>query len=972
MADRVVKVTLTAIASQYIAEFKKAQQQTKQTTDDATQRLAKQKQAMQEVGVAALAMGTVAAAGLAYIVKTTADFDAQMSQVKTLAHATAAEMDQLRDAALNMGQGIGFSASQVADAETELVKAGVSVKDQLGGALVGTLDLAAAGQMDVADATQIAAAAMTQFKLSGKDVPHIADLLAAGADKALGSVADLGQGLKYVGPVAQSMGVSIDQTVGTLALFAQNGILADQAGTGLRGVLQSLTSPSAQASGVMKQFGINVYDAQGKFIGLDGVAQQLHDHLGSLDQATRNQALGQIFGNQQITQATVLMQGGAKQVDKWTKAVNDQGFAAEQAAGKMDNLNGDASKLGAAFESSIIKSGSGANDVLRTMTQHLTGLVTGIGSLPEPVLGAGTAVLALVAGVGLLGGGFITLVPKIQATRAAMAELNLTGGGVAKIFGKGGAILLGITALTSAFAGLGAQSELSADQVSQVDAVVGNLSKAKLNDLFKNAGTAIVDATSKSDKFKESLNAVASGNFFQNEAAPTKFIDGITFGLTHLSDVYKTNEAQFRQMGTALSNLAKTDLPTATDKFAAMVKAAGGGKEAIRQLLTEMPDYKAALTDLASEHGKTLTQQELFNLAVGKGQLAEDLAKNSTAENTRTLSQLSGQAQSASGDVDSLSDALNNLGKGALDVSGAQIQLQQSIADATQAAKDNGATLDLNTQKGRDNQTALNGIASSAVALASAQNAAGASQDTLTATVQSGRDAFIAAAEQMGLNAQDAANLADQYGLIPANVPTLMTATGFDTSEEAAKRVKAAIDDVPSNKGVSVTVDAYGAFQTLDELNSYLNQLADKEAKVGGSAAGYYGFRQANGGVVDYYAHGGFSENHVAQIAPAGSMRVWAEPETGGEAYIPLAASKRSRSLSIWAATGKRLGVQGFADGGVTYVPGPAGAGSGFDARALAAAIAPYMRGGNTFNITSDNPEDAAMAVARRQQLLGA
>jgi hypothetical protein len=63
---------------------------------------------------------------------------------------------------------------------------------------------------------------------------------------------------------------------------------------------------------------------------------------------------------------------------------------------------------------------------------------------------------------------------------------------------------------------------------------------------------------------------------------------------------------------------------------------------------------------------------------------------------------------------------------------------------------------------------------------------------------------------------------------------------------------------------------------------------------------------QANGGVIDFFADG--AENHVAQIAPAGAMRVWAEPETGGEAYIPLAPSKRERSEAILDATAARFG----------------------------------------------------------------
>lgn len=71
-----------------------------------------------------------------------------------------------------------------------------------------------------------------------------------------------------------------------------------------------------------------------------------------------------------------------------------------------------------------------------------------------------------------------------------------------------------------------------------------------------------------------------------------------------------------------------------------------------------------------------------------------------------------------------------------------------------------------------------------------------------------------------------------------------------------------------------------------------------------------------------FYADGGV-ENHTAQIAQAGAMRVWAEPETGGEAYIPLGVAKRARSRAIWRETGKRLGIRDFADGGFGGYSGP-------------------------------------------------
>jgi TP901 family phage tail tape measure protein len=396
---------------------------------------------------ALLGAGLVGAAAVA--VKAFADWDSKMAQVQSLTHATASEMGKLRTASMQFAKDFGASASDAADAEIELVKAGVSVKDIMGGALKGALTLASAGQLDVADATSIAASAMTQFGLAGKDVTHIADLLSAGADKALGSVGDLGQGLKYVGPVAAALNIPIEQTVGVLSELAQNGILADQAGTSLRGMIQSLTSPSSIAAKTMAQYGIEVYNAQGAFVGLDGVAEQLRTKLGTLDQATRQQALGQIFGNEQITTATVLMKGGAAEVQKWTDAVDANGFAADQAGGKLNSLSGDLTKLRASIQNDLIGLGEGGNGPLRPLVQDVTNLTTAFGGLPGPIKqtallitgGSGLAVLGVA--------GMVKLAVKIREVRAAAQAMNITLKGASLAAGGVGlAIAAGATALT--------------------------------------------------------------------------------------------------------------------------------------------------------------------------------------------------------------------------------------------------------------------------------------------------------------------------------------------------------------------------------------------------------------------------------------------------------------------------------------------------------------------------------------------
>ncbi|QKS17319.1 phage tail tape measure protein, partial [Curtobacterium sp. Csp2] len=501
MADRIVRVVLQTLSSNYVQGMNAAENATNDTTNAAQ----RQHEAMEKLGKVFLGVGAAAAGFVVLAVKSFADFDAQMSQVKSLSHATAYEMDQLRNAALTMGQGIGFSATEVAEAETELVKAGVSVKDILGGGLKGALNLAAAGQLDVAKATEIAAVAMTQFGLKGSEVPHIADLLAAGADKALGSVEDLGMALNQSGLVAAQFGLSVDDTVGTLSAFAQAGLLGSDAGTSFKTMLTQLANPSQQSAELMQKLGINTNDANGQFIGITKLAGVLHDQLGSLTQAQRNQALAQIFGNDAIRAANVLYQNGASGIQGWITSVDDTGFAAVQASGKMDNLNGDVKKLGSAFEAGLIKSGSAANVQLRGMVQAVSDLVNAFVNAPGWVQATVLVIAALTAGIGLLGGGILTIVPKVAAARAAMASMELSAKSLALSIGKGGVLLLALGAVVS---GLGHQLHreralalgevvellvgevlaLRAGEVDELRLVVGHLLEQVLDGVLPAAG----------------------------------------------------------------------------------------------------------------------------------------------------------------------------------------------------------------------------------------------------------------------------------------------------------------------------------------------------------------------------------------------------------------------------------------------------------------------------------------------------
>jgi TP901 family phage tail tape measure protein len=400
-----------------VAAYRKAEREQERQQAAEKAALESRRKAMQESSQTAVILGGAMLAAFGIAAKAAMDFDKSMSAVGAATMANSEQMGELRQAALDAGAATMYSATEAADAETELGKAGLSTADILGGALTGALDLAAAGQLGVADAAGIAATTLKQFQLSGSQTSHVADLLAAGAGKALGSVQDLSEGLKYVGPVAHGMGVSIEETTGALALFASKGILGEQAGTSLRGVISSLSSPSMEAQKELEKLGISVFDAQGKFKGLGGVAGELKGAMSGLTQEERSEALGRIFGNAQLTAAQVLYDAGAEGVKKWTDAVNDSGYAQEQAARLTDNLAGDIERLGGSISTVLIDGGSKATGVLRFLVQAATDGVNSIGSLPGPLQAVGVGLTGVVGAGTLLLGAVGTMIPKIQEAR---------------------------------------------------------------------------------------------------------------------------------------------------------------------------------------------------------------------------------------------------------------------------------------------------------------------------------------------------------------------------------------------------------------------------------------------------------------------------------------------------------------------------------------------------------------------------
>jgi TP901 family phage tail tape measure protein len=200
--------------------------------------------------------------------------------------------------------------------------------------------LAKAGEMSVADASTLVANSLNTFHLKAKDAATIANELANAANISSADVSDLAESFKYVAPLAAKAGLSVGQVSGVLAELSNSGVKASQAGTSLRGMLLALQAPSMAGSNVLKDLGVKVYDTTGKMKPFAEVIGELHDKLGSLSDADRNNALKALFGKNAITGATILIQGGTKALDEYGKGIDKAGAAAALANAKSKGLAG--------------------------------------------------------------------------------------------------------------------------------------------------------------------------------------------------------------------------------------------------------------------------------------------------------------------------------------------------------------------------------------------------------------------------------------------------------------------------------------------------------------------------------------------------------------------------------------------------------------------------------------------------------
>lgn len=778
---------------------------------------------MTAAGLAVAAFGVAA-------VKMAADFDQQMSTVQANTGATSAQMDQLRAAAIEAGASTVYSASDSADAINDLGKAGMSVTDILNGGLTGALNLAASDGMAVGDAAEYMANALSMFHLKGSQASQVADTLAAGAGKAVGNVSDFGEALNNCGAQANSFGMNVQETTGVLALFAQNGTIGAEAGTQLNSMLMKLAAPSAEASNTMKELGISAYDAQHHFVGMANFAGQLQKAEKGLTDEQRNQANATIFGSYAIKAANYLYEAGESGVNKWTKAVSESGYAAEQAAAKNNNLKGDLENLSGSMESLMISVGEGAQGPLRKMVQGLDTLVDAFAGLPS---GAQQTIVVMASLAGVFG-----------AVHKAAGNLNGSTSTMANNIGLAIDPIQRVkTALGSAQTAFDLFKGSSMSASEQMEAFGTSASKAQLKTAgFKAVGSSVMNLLGGPWGIALTVAGVALSAFISRQQKAKEAAEQLQSALESGSNISETIAGAYQDMSSGGVKLT-TWLDKAGISLTDMTSAAMGNEAALKRVSKQIKEIdKPGIGGTAAAAIKKALKEEskAYDDASKKANEKSKAAKNAVDADGKSASaakeaasankELGSSASDASSQIDDLVQALFGLESGNLTADQAVDQLNQKIGELSDTCKDNGVVFDQSgnlldrfSEQGTKTKQALEDIASSAQNAAEKILKQGESTgfssgeiERANGVLQDARDAIIRQAEASGMSEQAANALADRWGLssdsIKASIDNIrMTADNnkakLDVDDSKAKsktdNAKKNVDSVNNAKGTA-------------------------------------------------------------------------------------------------------------------------------------------------------------------------
>ncbi|WP_306162883.1 phage tail tape measure protein [Escherichia coli] len=427
----------------------------------------------------ALAIGAATAGGYAAgrFLQPAIGFGKEMSRVQALTRIdkNSPQFKALREQALKLGSETQFTASDAASGQSFLAMAGFTPQ-AIQAALPGVLNMALAGGVELGETADIGSNILTQFNLTADQMDRVGDTLTAAFTRTNTDLRALGETMKYTGPVAAKLGISLEEAAAMAGMLANNGLRGSDAGTAMRASLSRLASPPKAAADALKELGVSVADARGKMRPMEDVLLDLYKATQKYGQVDQVSFFKDIAGEEAfVGLQTLVAAAGSGELQKLTRELQGARGEADRVAKVMaDNLDGDLKNLDSAWEGLRIRISDLVDGPLRSVTQWLTRVLEKITSLAQahPVLTrqlliAGGALLAMTATIGSLSLvigvlygklatlrlGFDILTRSMNVVRVLPALWGMVTGSVSLLGGAIGALFSPVGLIVAALAG---------------------------------------------------------------------------------------------------------------------------------------------------------------------------------------------------------------------------------------------------------------------------------------------------------------------------------------------------------------------------------------------------------------------------------------------------------------------------------------------------------------------------------------
>lgn len=484
------------------------------------------------MGDAMKPVSTALTAGFALSTKKAIDFESQMNTTKSLLADTIPTADELNSTTEKLGESskgwakqYGISTASINEGMQEIIKKGFD-SNQTIAAMPSILDAAKASGDDFNVVMNASTNILRQFGLDAEDTGRVTDSLTYVANKTSAGFSDMGLAMEYIGPVAHSLGMSVEETSAAIGLLSDNGIAGEKAGTALRGALSKLLKPSKSNAKAMRELGFSVEEFQSGSLKLPDIIDRIKESTKGWTEAERSSAIARAFGVEAQTGMNALINQGGDALRNLTKETeNARGYTK-----KLSNELSKSSKNGVErFKSSLevlqINIGQKLLPLLTPMIDKANKFIEWLDRAPE-------ITKRLVLGVG----GFLALgyplLNMIGNTSTGLGYLFKSGSKVANLFSKG--------------LSLGKAGKEAAETGTQVAGISGKIGRLK---------TALTGITGKAGLLKTALAGITS---------PVGLLVGGTAllagGLVYLG--HKKDEARIKaeEFGSALDDVQRGEL----------------------------------------------------------------------------------------------------------------------------------------------------------------------------------------------------------------------------------------------------------------------------------------------------------------------------------------------------------------------------------------------------------------------------